>query len=191
MSIKYSREVIEIAKDLHETEEWLAVCLDAIEHRGDTLLGMCPFCEMPSLGWHRSKKLFYCYSCGQGGDVIGLFMRYYGCTFVEALEKIGCEERSREVKTPRFHGGKTGVAASIPVYSSEGYIFPSVRSMASYYGVAWTTMKRAVEGSKTRIKHPWRFGYKKDLDSQTAAGYKEIKVGDKKNRNKDTGRYEK
>nr|DAT81692.1 MAG TPA: DNA primase [Caudoviricetes sp.] len=67
----------------------------AVEFYTDKKLDSRGFCSCPlhtektaSFKISEEKKLFYCFGCGQGGDVITLVQRYLGMNFREALKQI-------------------------------------------------------------------------------------------------------
>ncbi|MDO5683338.1 MAG: DNA primase [Propionibacteriaceae bacterium] len=57
---------------------------------GGSLKGLCPFHDekTPSFQVTPSKGLFYCFGCGEGGDVIAFIMKHDNVTFVEAIEQL-------------------------------------------------------------------------------------------------------
>jgi DNA primase len=57
---------------------------------GGQLKGLCPFHDekSPSFGVTPSKGLYYCFGCGEGGDVIGFVQKLENLSFVEAVEKL-------------------------------------------------------------------------------------------------------
>jgi DNA primase len=57
---------------------------------GDSLKGLCPFHDekTPSFNVTPARGLFYCFSCGEGGDVIKFLQQIDGLTFVEAVERL-------------------------------------------------------------------------------------------------------
>jgi DNA primase len=56
----------------------------------DRLTGLCPFHDekRPSFGVRPSSNLFYCFGCGEGGDVIGFVRKLDGLSFAEAVETL-------------------------------------------------------------------------------------------------------
>lgn len=50
------------------------------------LWALCPFHNenTPSFCVYKENNSFYCFSCGQGGDVIAFFMKLNDCNFIEA-----------------------------------------------------------------------------------------------------------
>lgn len=59
---------------------------------GDNLMFRCPFHDdsRPSCSFSRSKKVWYCHVCVEGGDVFRFIERFYDCSFGEAVDKAAC-----------------------------------------------------------------------------------------------------
>ena len=59
-----------------------------LEKKGSSYMGLCPFHEdkNPSLSVDRTKGLFNCFGCGEGGDVFDLVMKIKGIDFPEAYK---------------------------------------------------------------------------------------------------------
>ena len=57
---------------------------------GDSLKGLCPFHDekTPSFNVTPARGLYYCFSCGAGGDVIRFVQKIDGLTFIEAVERL-------------------------------------------------------------------------------------------------------
>ncbi len=55
-----------------------------------SLKGLCPFHDERSPSFHvtPSRGLYYCFGCGEGGDVVDFLMKHDHLTFTEALEKL-------------------------------------------------------------------------------------------------------
>jgi DNA primase len=60
----------------------------ALRKVGGRLVGRCPFHEerTPSFSVNPVDKLYYCFGCGKGGDMIGFVRETQGLDFVEAVE---------------------------------------------------------------------------------------------------------
>jgi DNA primase len=56
----------------------------------DSLVGICPFHteKTPSLSVSPAKQLYYCFGCGEAGDVFRFLQRMESLTFVEAMERL-------------------------------------------------------------------------------------------------------
>lgn len=57
---------------------------------GGSLKGLCPFHDEKTPSFHvtPSRGLWYCFGCGEGGDVIGFLQKVDSLSFVEAIEKL-------------------------------------------------------------------------------------------------------
>lgn len=55
---------------------------------GKEYKGLCPFHteKTPSFTVNPAKKVFYCFGCGAGGDVLSFLRRYEDWSFMESLE---------------------------------------------------------------------------------------------------------
>jgi DNA primase len=62
----------------------------ALTPAGDNLKGLCPFHAdtKPSLTVSPAKQLYYCFGCGEGGNVFSFVMKMEGLTFGEALREM-------------------------------------------------------------------------------------------------------
>ncbi|MCY2980077.1 MAG: CHC2 zinc finger domain-containing protein [Pirellula staleyi] len=71
----------------------------ANERRGDYLRGSCPFCRAKLLrtakscqgrefAVHRHRKLFHCFRCKQGGNLLDLWSRYYEIDLKTAANEL-------------------------------------------------------------------------------------------------------
>ena len=60
---------------------------------GSGFKGKCPFHkdDTPSMTVSAEKGLWHCFGCGEGGDVIGFFMKIERLTFIEAVRRLAEE----------------------------------------------------------------------------------------------------
>jgi len=58
--------------------------------QGKHMIGLCPFHseKTPSFSVTPEKQIFYCYGCGQGGDVIKFVCEHEGYSFPEAVKML-------------------------------------------------------------------------------------------------------
>jgi len=61
-----------------------------LKKRGRNWVGLCPFHEDsdPSFSINEDKQIFYCFGCGEGGDVFKFLMKMEGMTFYEAVKAL-------------------------------------------------------------------------------------------------------
>lgn len=62
----------------------------SLRKRGATYLGLCPFHQekTPSFTVSAEKGLYYCFGCGEGGDVVRFVERVENLSFSEAIEQL-------------------------------------------------------------------------------------------------------
>ncbi|MCL5942537.1 MAG: DNA primase [Actinobacteria bacterium] len=62
----------------------------SLRKRGVTYTGLCPFHQekTPSFAVSADKGLYYCFGCGEGGDVLTFVQRMESLSFVEAVEQL-------------------------------------------------------------------------------------------------------
>jgi len=70
-----------------------------LKRNGKELKGLCPFHadRRPSLAVVPAKGMFYCHSCGVGGDAIAFVRRIEACTFERAAEILGAQKTDRQI----------------------------------------------------------------------------------------------
>ncbi len=78
-----------------------------LKKAGRNYLGLCPFHQekSPSFTVNREKQIFYCFGCGQGGNVITLLMKIANKSFPEAI---------------KYLAEKTGVILPVRTFGKEG-----------------------------------------------------------------------
>lgn len=66
-----------------------------LSHRGKNFIGICPFHseKTPSFSVSPEKKMFYCFGCGKGGDIINFVMEYDGVDFETAVEILDSRDK--------------------------------------------------------------------------------------------------
>ena len=59
-----------------------------LQKKGGSYFGLCPFHneKSPSFSVTPSKQMYYCFGCGQGGNVFTFVMKYENMTFTEAVK---------------------------------------------------------------------------------------------------------
>ncbi len=61
-----------------------------LKKRGKNWVGLCPFHsdKDPSFTVNEEKQIFYCFGCGEGGNVFKFLMKMQGLSFTEAVTQI-------------------------------------------------------------------------------------------------------
>ena len=59
-----------------------------LQKKGSSYFGLCPFHneKSPSFSVSGQKQMYYCFGCGEGGNVITFLMKYENYSFTEALQ---------------------------------------------------------------------------------------------------------
>jgi DNA primase len=85
-----------------------------LKKAGRNYLGLCPFHQekTPSFTVNREKQIFYCFGCGEGGNVITLLMKIANKSFPEAI---------------KYLAEKTGVLLPVRTFGSDGREKESLR----------------------------------------------------------------
>lgn len=99
---RFSSESIERVRDAVDIADVLAPYTE-LRRAGQRLQGLCPFHDerTPSFSVNPQDKLYYCFGCGEKGDVFTFLQEKEGLPFAEAVEtlaeRFGVEvERERE-----------------------------------------------------------------------------------------------
>ncbi|MGN0382738.1 MAG: DNA primase [Eubacterium sp.] len=61
-----------------------------LQKKGSSYFGLCPFHneKSPSFSVSPHKQMYYCFGCGEGGNVISFIMKYENYTFIEAIKVL-------------------------------------------------------------------------------------------------------
>lgn len=62
----------------------------ALKRRGRNLVGLCPFHneKTPSFTVYPENGSYYCFGCGQGGDIVTFTMRAENLDYIDAIKKL-------------------------------------------------------------------------------------------------------
>ncbi len=103
----YSDEIIEQVRTENDIVDVIGDYVK-LQKKGSSYFGLCPFHneKSPSFSVSPHKQMFYCFGCGEGGNVISFLMKYENYTFIEAMQvlakRVGIElpqqEYSKEAK---------------------------------------------------------------------------------------------
>ena len=61
-----------------------------LQKKGGAYFGLCPFHneKSPSFSVSPHKQMFFCFGCGEGGNVFSFLMKYDSMTFSEAVKQL-------------------------------------------------------------------------------------------------------
>ena len=103
----YSEDIIEQVRTENDIVDVIGDYVK-LQKKGSSYFGLCPFHneKSPSFSVSPHKQMYYCFGCGEGGNVISFLMKYENYTFIEAMEvlanRVGIElpkmEYSKEAR---------------------------------------------------------------------------------------------
>jgi len=77
--IKHAADIVDVVSEVV-----------ALKKTGKNYLGLCPFHseKTPSFSVSPEKQIFYCFGCGEGGNIFSFLMKQEGVTFPEAARAL-------------------------------------------------------------------------------------------------------
>ena len=102
---RFTGDSVERVKDASDIVEVISAYTD-LRRSGNRFTGLCPFHDerSPSFSVDQLEKLYHCFGCGVGGDVIKFVEEKEGLSFPEAVEALAERygvELTREAEDPR------------------------------------------------------------------------------------------
>ena len=66
-----------------------------LKPKGSSYFGLCPFHNesTPSFSVSADKQFYYCFGCGESGNVYGFIMKMENCDFPEAVKRLADRAR--------------------------------------------------------------------------------------------------
>ena len=88
--MEISKEEIEAVKCAHDLVDVVASYGITVKKKGANYAALCPFHEekTPSFIINPKTRLYHCFGCNAGGDVIGFVSKMEGIGFRQAVEKL-------------------------------------------------------------------------------------------------------
>ena len=85
--MRYSDDIIEEVRMKNDIVDVISQYVK-LRRKGSSYFGLCPFHneKTPSFSVTPSKQMYYCFGCGNGGNVFTFIMEYENFTFGEALK---------------------------------------------------------------------------------------------------------
>ncbi len=133
----------------------------ALKPRGSSYFGLCPFHNesTPSFSVSADKQFYYCFGCGESGNVYSFIMRMENCDFPEAVKRLA----------DRAH-----IALPEPEYSAEAarnerlkqQIYEMHRAAGRYYYAALHS-----KNGERALKYLNDRGVKEEIQKRFGIGY--------------------
>ena len=85
----YSDDLIEEVRSRNDIVDVISSYV-RLQKKGGTYFGLCPFHneKSPSFSVTPAKQMYYCFGCGQGGNVFTFLMKYENYSFTEAVQSL-------------------------------------------------------------------------------------------------------
>ena len=85
----YSDDIIEEVRGRSDIVDVISGYV-RLTRKGSSYFGLCPFHneKSPSFSVSGAKQMFYCFGCGEGGNVFSFIMKYENYTFLEAVQML-------------------------------------------------------------------------------------------------------
>ena len=85
----YSEEIIEEVRNRNDIVDVIGGYV-GLKQQGASYIACCPFHQEKTPSFHvsRSRQMYKCFGCGEGGNVISFVMKYENQTFQEALKTL-------------------------------------------------------------------------------------------------------
>lgn len=85
----YSDDLIEEIRSRNDIVDVISSYVK-LKKQGATYFGLCPFHneKSPSFSVTPCKQMYYCFGCGEGGNVYSFIMKYENYSFVEAVKML-------------------------------------------------------------------------------------------------------
>lgn len=125
----------------------------ALKRRGSNLVGLCPFHneKTPSFTVYPENGSYYCFGCGQGGDIITFTMKMENLDYIDAIrrlaEKAGLRmpEDNRDDKELKLKNDIYAVNAEAGRFFHSALMSPQGKAGLDYFlgrGLSLKTIKR-------------------------------------------------
>ena len=85
----FSPELLDQIRDANDIVDLISEYVP-LKKRGKNYVGLCPFHseKVPSFTVTPDKQIFYCFGCGEGGNVISFLMKHEKLSFPEAVKLL-------------------------------------------------------------------------------------------------------
>jgi DNA primase len=121
-------EDVRAVRDASQIADVIGEYLQLRSAGGGNLKGLCPFHDekSPSFNVTPARGMYYCFGCGEGGDVITFITKVEGLSFNEAVERLA---KRAKIELSYAEGGYTKRAVS----SERARLLEANQVAAQYY----------------------------------------------------------
>lgn len=98
----YPEELIEEVRQKSDIVDVISSYV-SLQKKGSNYMCCCPFHgeKTPSFSVNRTRQIYKCFGCGEGGNAVTFVMKYENCTFPEAV-KILAQRAGVELPQPEY-----------------------------------------------------------------------------------------
>src|SRR5438128_12552163 len=91
MAGRIRQEDVETVRERSDIAQVISGHLQLKKAGRDSLVGLCPFHteKSPSFSVSPTKQVYYCFGCGEAGDVFSFVEKVESLSFVEVVERLG------------------------------------------------------------------------------------------------------
>ena len=122
----YSEDLIEEVRSSNDVVDIISSYV-RLTKKGSSYFGLCPFHneKSPSFSVSPGKQMYYCFGCGEGGNVISFIMKYENYTFKEAVKFLADRAGIRlpEVEATPEEKRKAGIKAVLLDINKEAALY--------------------------------------------------------------------
>ncbi len=148
----YSDDIIEEIRSKNDIVDVISDYVK-LQKKGNSYVGLCPFHneKSPSFSVTSSKQMYYCFGCGEGGNVFSFIMKHENYTFLEAI---------------KYLAEKAGIDLPEGEYSKENKMVKDKKmQMLDIYKVAAMFYHYMLKSNEGNIGYEYLI--KRDLDDST------------------------
>lgn len=83
------QEIIEKVRESNDIVDVISEYV-SLKKRGKNYVGLCPFHneKTPSFSVQQNKQMYYCFGCGEGGNIITFLMKHKNLSFIDAVKTL-------------------------------------------------------------------------------------------------------
>ena len=181
----YPDEIIEEVRNQNDIVDVISEYVK-LQKKGANYFGLCPFHneKSPSFSVSPGKQMYYCFGCGEGGNVISFVMKYENYSFIEAVQMLASRAgielpqvtRSKEEKE---NADKRSQILTINTLAAKFYYYmlKSEKGALAYHYFRWRELSdKTITGfglgysdkySDSLYKYMKSKGYKDDILKET------------------------
>lgn len=164
----YSDDLIEEVRASNDVVDVISSYV-RLTKKGSSYFGLCPFHneKSPSFSVSPGKQMYYCFGCGEGGNVISFIMKYENYTFIEAVKYLADRAGIKlpEVEATPEEKRKAGLKAVLMDINKEAalYFYKLLKSDKGQRGYEYLRNRGLSDDTIKRFGLGYSSNYKDDL----------------------------